>query len=304
MQEEPPEFFVRPRNQSQQATANRLGEYDSDQPKHRYANSANIQGHSYPGFEHHSTSPFIVAPPAQNAYDTVKFGEFDEHDTSMDQDQDIAVEQIAQQQNAPDDSNSGMMLDQKSSSPAKTEIGNQQLQQSIVQQQFQQPLQQQIPQQQSYVQPYMQLQTPSIAVPGQTSSGLLPKDVSKLVDPAHPPIVKSFTISLYASSTSPVIQHHIANTLVRQHTITLSKDITRLEITPFLSISALQFHPSARITQRYMSLSDTATTQEEQQAGSATRKWVFIPAHPGSLASFEIQAAEEVYRIFVMKLAT
>lgn len=301
MQEEPPEFFVRPRNQSQQATAHRPGDYD-DQIKHRYANPANIQGHSYPGFEtHHSGSPF-VAPPAQNAYDTVKFGEFDEHDASMDQEQDIPVEQQQQgiQQNSNDDA-SGMMIDEKSSSPVKTEVVNQQLQQS--QQAYQQQAYQQQPVQQ--YQPHRQLQTPSIAVPGSNSPVTLPKEISKLVDPAHPPIIRTFTISLYtANSSSPVIQHHLANTLVRQHTITLSKDISRIEITPFSSISALQFHPTARIVQRNMSLADTSTTQEEQQLGAAMRKWVLSPSEPGSLVTFEIKVSEEVYRVFTMKLAT
>lgn len=301
MQEEPPEFFVRPRNQSQQAVSSRPGEYnDSDQPKHRYANPS-IQGNSYPGFDGQSaTSPF-VAPPAQNAYDTVKFGEFDEPDTSMDQEQDIAV----QQQNSAAADDSGMMLDQNMSSPVKAENVDRQVQQQVVQPVLQQPNQQQ-----QYMQPQgqqpMNLQTPSMAVPPQSSSGVVPKQLSKLVDPAHPPIIKSFSISLHTSNSStPLIQYHLPNTLVRQHTITLGKEIEQIEITPFLSRPPQTFNPSTRITQKQQfSLSEGATAPEQQQEGAAMRKWIVAPPYPGSLVSFEIKEEDEVYRIFVLKLAT
>lgn len=305
MQEEPPEFFVRPRNQSQQAVSSRPGEYDFDQTKLRYGSTSNsIQGNPYPAFDTTtgSGSPF-VAPPAQNAYDTVKFGEFDEYDASMDQEPDIAVEP---QNTGMVETTSGMVVDQHSHSQSPVKVENVPLpvhqSQSVSQQS--QPFYTQTQNQQSTL-----LQTPSIAVPGTQGSTIIqPKEIAKLVDPSKLPIIKSFSISLYSrTSQAPLIQHHIANSLVRQHTITLSKDVEKVEITPYLSMmpsSQHPFQPYAKITQRQQSIWEDVSSQEERNNGASEKKWIFTPSQPGSIITFEIKVQHEVYRIFLMKLAT
>lgn len=307
MQEEPPEFFVRPRNQSQQAVGSK--DHDGDQSKYRYASATNVQGYSYPPFANagagntvHSISPFSM--PAQNAYDTVKFGEFDEHDVSMDAHDegnsaaDISVEQPQQR----DLHDSGMAVDQFPNvpSPVKVEPAYHQQQPQFQQSMPLQPYHTGHPQTASI--PIPQHLAPAQSIRNESPySTTTPKNVSKLVDPSHPSTIKTFTIAL-RSRTSPVplLTYHLANTTVRQHTLTLGKNVDFVEITPVMSniVTRLEVRGRQRMAQVY----DSDTTQEERSDGAYEKKFTVQPGQ--SLMTVEIKAGnEELYRIFFVKLS-
>ncbi|KAK9900720.1 Bromodomain-containing protein [Cystobasidium minutum MCA 4210] len=309
MQEEPPEFFVRPRNQSQQAVASK--DHDNDQSKFRYANPSNMHGNSYPGFGtgENAISPFSM--PAQNAYDTVKFGEFDEHDVSMDMNEDannstsgdISVEQPQQQQTSQNMQESSMAVD-SSASQIKAEV--------TPQSQYQQPVQQPATSQQPYQAP--QAQTPSIPIPQHLAqpqatrpispySTAAPKSIAKLVDPSAPSSIKTFSLLLKSrKSNAPLLTHHIANSTVRQHTLTLGRDVDYVELVPVMASSAGAATLEALARQRTAQVYDTETSQEEKAGAAHEKKWI---VHLGQgLTTLEIKAGTgELYRLFLLKLS-
>jgi hypothetical protein len=81
--------------------------------------------------------------------------------------------------------------------------------------------------------------------------------------------------------------------------------VEKVEITPYLSMpSQHPFQPYTKITQRQQSIWEDVSPQEERNNGASEKKWIFTPSQPGSIITFEIKVQDEVYRIFLMKLAT
>lgn len=345
MAEEPPEFFQRPRNTSQQATSGRP-EFGGDQPKLKYGSGSGTNSYGPVSDLSGAGGSGFPSMPLQNAYDSVTFGEFDDVDAEDENQEDAHVQQAEKDVAVPSysvaDDSMSMQIDHpqpKPQIPASASTSQQifvqpQPPQQMMQSHYltgqypgqhtqgslstspqphmqpsgyqQTQLQQPIPLQSQYIpipQPGNML-APGM-VPKQSASpvpqGRTPKLVARLVEAAKPPRISSFAISLSGGTVKkPLLRHQLANSLVRQHTLTLSREVDNVEIVPLYSTGGAAATRAAIRPQQL--IMEGITSDEERARGAMERKWIIKPSR--GLTVFEMTVGDdEVYRLFLSKLS-